>query len=92
MILAPKPATMSDLLVEIMVEKVQKKSLEDVTVCHHVSLPEIERSQYEIAKLKLGQAAMADEVARFRKELAKEKAAKTAILASWKYAMMRLKA
>ena len=83
---------MTDLLAEIMGEKVQKKSFEDVTVCHHVSLPEIERLQYEITKLKLGQAAMAEEVGKMRQELANEKAAKTAILASWKYSTMRLKA
>ena len=70
---------------------VLQKSLEDVTVRHH-SLPEIERLQYEITKLKLGQAAMAEEVSKMRQELAKEKAAKTAILASWKLSMRRLKA
>ena len=83
---------MSDLLAEIMGEKVQQKSLDDVIVRHHVSLPEIERLQYEITKLKLGQAAMAEEVSKMRQELAKERAAKTAILASWKLSMRRLKA
>ena len=83
---------MSVLLSEIMGEKIQKKSFEDMTVCHHISLPEIERLQYEITKLKLGQEAMAEEVSKMRQELANEKAAKTATLASWKYSMMRLKA
>ena len=83
---------MSDLLAEIMGEKVFQKSLDDVIVRHHVSLPEIERLQHEITKLKLGQAAMAEEVSKMRQELTKEKAAKTAILASWKLSMRRLKA
>ena len=83
---------MSDLLAEIMGEKVLQKSLDDVIMRHHVSLPEIERLHYEITKLKLGQAAMAEEVSKMRQELAKERAAKTAILASWKLSMRRLKA
>ena len=34
---------------------------------------------------------MSDEIARVRKQLASEKAAKSAILSSWKYSMMHLK-
>jgi hypothetical protein len=82
---------MSDLLAEILGDKAQKThSLEDVIVCDHVSLPEIERLQYEIKKLKVGAAAMADEIASARKQLASERAAKSAILSSWKYSMMQV--
>ena len=83
---------MSDLLAEILGDKAQKtRSLEDVIVCDHVSFPEIERLQYEIKKLKIGSAAMADEIASVRKELAKERVAKVAILSSWKYSMLRVR-
>jgi len=77
------------LLAEILGGEVPKMhALEDVLVHGHVSLPEIERLQYEITELKLGKAAMAEEIAKMRAELAKERAAKVAILASWKYSMM----
>jgi hypothetical protein len=82
---------MSDLLAEILGNKAPKMhSLKDVLSCHHVSLPEIERLQHKIAELELGKAAMADEIAKMRAQLAKERAAKVAILSSWKYSMMRV--
>ena len=82
---------MTSLLAEILGDKKATKqhSLEEVMVFDHVSLPELERLQHEITKLKLGQAAMVDEIARIRKELAHEKATKLAILSSWKYSMLR---
>jgi len=67
-----------------------QKSCEDMTV-RHQSLPDIEDLFHEITKLRLGQEEMAKEVRKMRQELEKEKAAKTAIIASWKYSMMRLK-
>jgi hypothetical protein len=82
---------MSDLLAEILGGKATKMyALEDVLTCHHVSLPEIERLQYKITELELGKAKMAEEINKMRSELAKERAAKVAILSSWKYSMMRV--
>jgi hypothetical protein len=82
---------MSDLLAEILGDKAQKThSLEDVITCNQISVPEMERLQYESKRLKIGAAAMADEIASMRKQLASEKAAKSAILSSWKFSMMQV--
>ena len=78
------------LLAEIMGGQPPKKyTLDDVIVCDHVSLPEIERLELEITELKIGKEAMDEEIIRIRLELAKERAAKFAILASWKCSTMR---
>jgi hypothetical protein len=78
------------IIAEIMGGQPPKKyAFDDVLVCHHVSLPEIELLQYEITQLKIGKEAMAEEIRRIRAELATERAAKKAILASWKCTLMR---
>jgi hypothetical protein len=75
------------LFAEIMASQPPKKyTLDDVIVCDHVSSSEIERLELEI---KIGNEVMAKEIIRLRAQLAKEKAAKLAILASWKTSMMR---
>ena len=58
---------------------------------HYFSVPEIDRMALQIIELERGQAAMVDELNRMRRELEQAKAAKLAILASWKYSMMRAK-
>jgi hypothetical protein len=80
---------MSDLLAEILGEPKVIRALSEQIDGPYMSVPEIDRMRLQILELEVGQAAMADELARIRKELAKEKAAKVAILASWKYSMMR---
>ena len=78
------------LLAEIMGGQPPKKhTLDDVIVCDHVSSSEIERLELDITELKIGKDAMAKEIIRLRAQLAKERAAKLAILASWKTSMMR---
>ena len=81
------------LLAEIMGgQPPAKYTLDDALVCDHISIRQIDLLQYEITELKIGKEAMAAELTRLRAELAKEKATKMAIMASWKYSMMRLKA
>ena len=78
------------LLAEIMGgQPPQKYTLDDALVRDHVSIRQIDLLQYEITELKIGKEAMAAELTRLRAELAKERAAKLAILASWKCSMLR---
>ncbi len=80
---------MSTLLAEILGEPKVMHALSERIDGPYVSVPEIDRMRLQILELEVGQAAMADELARIRKELAKEKAAKLAILTSWKYSMLQ---
>ena len=81
------------LLAEIMGgQPPTKYTLDDALVCDHISIRQIDLLQYEITELKIGKEAMAAELTRLRAELAQAKAAKTAILAFWKYSTMRSKA
>jgi hypothetical protein len=91
LILAPHTSAMSDLLAEILSEPKVISALSKQIDGHYISLPELDRMRLQLLELEIGQAAMANELARIRKELAKEKAAKVAILASWKYSMMQVK-
>ena len=79
------------LLAEIMGGQPQKYTLDDALVCDHVSIRQIDLLQYDITELRIGKEAMAVELTRLRAELAKERAAKLAILASWKYSMMKVR-
>jgi hypothetical protein len=80
---------MSDLLAEILGEPKVIRALSERIDGPYLSVPEIDRMRLQILELEVGQAAMADELARIRNELAKEKAAKLAILTSWKYSMIQ---
>ena len=82
---------MTELLGELLGEPKVISALSKQIDGHYLSVPEIDRMRLQLLELEVGQAALANELARIRKELAKEKAAKVAILASWKYSMMRAK-
>ena len=82
---------MTELLGELLGEPKVISALSEQIDRHYVSVPEIDRMRLQLLELEVGQAALANELARIRKELAKEKAAKVAILASWKYSMTRAK-
>ncbi len=80
---------MSTLFDEILGEPKVMRALSERIDGHYLSVPEIDRMRLQILELEVGQAAIADELARIRQELAKEKAAKLAILTSWKYSMLQ---
>ncbi len=80
---------MTTLLAEILGEPKVIHALSERINGHYLSVPEMDRMRLQILELEVGQAAMADELARIRRELAKEKAAKLAILTSWKYSMLQ---
>jgi len=80
---------MTKLLGEILGEPQVIHALSERIDGQYYSVPEMNRMRLQLLELEVGQAAMTDELARIRRELAHEKAAKVAILASWKCSMMR---
>ena len=80
---------MTKLLGEILGEPQVIHALSERIDGQYYSVPEMNRMRLQLLELEVGQAAMTDELTRIRRELAHEKAAKMAILASWKYSMMR---
>jgi hypothetical protein len=90
LILNTHTSTMTEWLGEIVGEPKVIRALTERIDGPYFSLPEIERMRLQIIELEHGKEAMANELARIRGELLMAKAAKLAILSSWKYSMMQV--
>ena len=78
------------LLAEITGERTG--NLESIVVCDHICMTSIERLQFENMKLKVGLEEANKTIARLIEETKQHRASKKAILASWKYNMMNVRA